>query len=94
MSKKIIKVYEGEDLNSISKKYNIPVYILKEYNQVQEVRQGDRLVIPFEIKACHIVQPLQTIEQIANLYSTTPEKICKDNNIIDKLFIGQQLLIL
>lgn len=94
MSKIIAKVYAGEDIKSISKKYKIPVQILKEYNGIENVCEGDRFVIPFRVRALHIVQPLETLEQIASKYHTTQEKICQDNQIIDKLFIGQQLLIL
>lgn len=90
----IIRVSDDDTLETISNKYNIPVSILKKYNEVDSVEEGDRLIIPFDVKVLHIVKPLQTLNDIAILYNTNPQKIKEDNNITQALFVGQQLLIM
>ena len=95
MTPLIIRVEEGENLESISQKYHLPQTIIKQYNEIQgDISEGDRLVIPFEVRALHIVKPLETLEKISKLYDTSIEKIKNDNNLIDAPFIGQQLMIL
>jgi LysM repeat protein len=91
----IIKVYDGQTIEEIAKNYHLPVSLLKQYNDIKDdISEGDRLVIPFEVRAVHIVKPLETLAKIAKLYDTSIEKIKNDNNLIDAPFIGQQLMIL
>lgn len=90
----IIRVNSDDTLETISQKYNVPIMILKKYNEIEFIEEGDRLIIPFDIKALHIVKPLETLLDISLIYNTTPQKIREDNNIIQPLFVGQQLIIL
>ena len=38
---------EGEDINLISNKYNVPINVLLEYNNESESKTGDKIIIPY-----------------------------------------------
>jgi len=90
----VIKIIDGESFEALAKRYNLTVDILKKFNPHinDTMEEGDRIIIPFEALAIHVVQPLENLKIIANRYNVTIEKIKQDNDITD-IFIGQQLII-
>lgn len=94
MKNLLIKVGYKDTLEKIAKRYNLTSAIISSANlNVKEVEEGDMLVIPCHARALHSVRPLETLQEIAEKYETTPQKIKADNNITAPLFVGQQLII-
>ena len=94
MENLLIKVGYNDTIEKIAKRYNITPAIIKSANlNIDKVEEGDMLLIPYSARAIHTVRPLETLREIADKYSTTPDKIKADNNIRAPLFVGQQLII-
>ena len=94
MEKIIIKVGYNETLSSIARQYKLTTKILSlANNNINNVEEGDYIIIPYRAKAVHIVRPLETLNDIAKKYNVEIEKLKKDNNIKAPLYIGQQIVV-
>jgi len=94
MEKIIIKVGYNETLSSIARQYKLTTKILSlANNNINNVEEGDYIIIPYRAKAVHIVRPLETLSDIAKKYNVEIEKLKKDNNIKAPLYIGQQIVV-
>lgn len=58
----------------------------------EQLKRGDIVLAKNIDKIVHIVLPLESLEKIAKKYNVSVEYI-KNTNNIDKIFVGQQLLI-
>ena len=86
------KVLEDETISSIAKLYNQTRDCLMKVNNIKNVEEGDRLIIPQKNTAIYVVKPLDTITKIAKKFNVSEEEIVKNNNS-SKIFIGQVLII-
>jgi len=94
MKLQVVQIQCQETLKTIAEKFNVSEEILKQFNKVEKLQIGDRLLVPIDVKYMHVVKPMETLQSISKTYQTTPEKIKDDNKISSAIFIGQQLLIL
>lgn len=44
---KVYIVHEFEDFNAISTKFNVPLKVLAEYNEIKDLNVGDKVIIPY-----------------------------------------------
>jgi LysM repeat protein len=99
-------VKAGETLFKIAQRYSVPLNELAKANNISNpgaLRTGQRLLIPDaaapessdEGKRVHIVQPGETISEIAIQYGVTPNAIVKANSLSNPSHIvsGQKLII-
>ncbi len=99
-------VKPGETLFGIAKRYSIPLNELAKANNITNpgaLRTGQRLRIPDVAKPdsadagkrVHIVQPGETLSEIAVQYGVTPNAIVKINSLSDpsRIVSGQKLII-
>ncbi len=85
---------KGETLYRISRKYNIPVNILQEINQIKDpsqIREGTRILIP----SLYTIKKGDTLYSISRRYGILLEALLKTNKITDvtSLAIGEKLYI-
>ena len=87
--------YRVEDCDfDIFKEFNSSKDNVVRNNGELKFYQGEWVEVKVNDFISHFVKPTETLEVIANQYSTTKDKIVKDNNLKDnKLFIGQLLKI-
>ncbi len=90
----IYTLKKGDTLYGLSRKFNIPVELIQELNQIKDpsqLREGARLKIP----GTHIVQKGETLYSIARLYRVDLKTLMKDNHIVDSrtLRVGTPLLV-
>lgn len=102
-------VQKGDTLYSISKKYNIPINTLKEYNnlyndnlsinQIIKIPKTSTVITPSEDEvineeSVYVVEKGDTLYSIAKKFNTTVDKLKEFNSIAsDILTIGMNLLI-
>jgi membrane-bound lytic murein transglycosylase D len=92
------RVKSGENLASISTKYNITVATLRRLNGLRSGRvyvgQKLKLVNKGFDSATHVVKRGDTVEKLASRYGTTPGEIKKLNKVpLNKLRAGQKILV-
>lgn len=85
------QVTNEENLKDIAKQYNTNLEVLKQ-NPTKELYEGQCIALSNLDKKYHLVQPTQTLQYIAELYKSTPQKILQKNNVRE-IFIGQLLEI-
>ena len=83
---------EGETLESVCKDFKVNINHIKKINNIISAQAGDYIFLDEINLTIHIVKPNQTLTDIAQLYNTTEEKI-KQKNGVDRIFLGQQLII-
>jgi LysM repeat protein len=99
-------VKAGETLFNIAQRYSVPLNELAKANNITNpsaLRTGQRLLIPDAAapessddgKRVHVVQPGETLSEIAIQYGVTPNEIVKANNLSNPRHIvsGQKLII-
>ncbi len=96
-------VKKGETLASISRKYGVSVYALKEVNSLRSniIKPDMKLLIPTRKdigasmeRLVYVVKKGDTLYRIAKKYNTTAEKIMKWNNLKDTVISkGKKLII-
>ena len=99
-------VKAGETLYSIAGRFSVPLNELAKANNITNpgaLRTGQRLLIPDAAapdsadtgKRVHIVQPGETLSEIAIQYGVTPNEIVKVNGLNDpsRIASGQKLII-
>ena len=83
----------GDTYESIASFFSVPKeYIIQ--NNPGELYQGKVLFLPETNFSSYVVQPFDTLQQIANLHGTTPEVLMSKNNLSSEyIFVGQKLYI-
>ena len=97
------RVKAGENLASISIKYNITVATLRRLNGLrsgrvfvgQKIKLTNKVVEAKTVEAAtHVVKRGETVEKLASRYGTTPNEIKKLNKVpLNKLRAGQKILV-
>ncbi|MBT3940365.1 MAG: M23 family metallopeptidase [Pelagibacterales bacterium] len=95
-SSKMIKIYSGDSLYSISKREGVTIRSIIEANDLKPpfiLYKGDELVIP--LSKIHIVKKGNTLWEIAKCYGVSVNNIRSLNNlkIKDKIYKGRELFI-
>ena len=88
----IYMLNENETLESVCRDFKVNINHIKKINNIVSCECGDYIFLDETELTIHIVKPNQTIEDIAKIYNTTVENI-KQKNGIDRIFLGQQLII-
>ena len=88
MKKFFYRVQSSDSIISVSKKFNVPTYLLISENNLKcEISAGDILFISPCERTYH-VQPLDTLEDIADKLLISKEKLCFLNGGITHVFYG------
>ena len=81
------------DIENFAKRFNFNISEFEQLNgKLKNVSFGDVLIIPSSSQYCHIVQPAETLNSIANLYNINVNEIKLLNNI-KQVFIGEKLFL-
>jgi len=93
-NKQAYQVKSGDTLFGISRKFEISVSLLADFNQLNNpdsLNIGQVLIIP----RVYVVKAGDTLHKIASNYGITPKDIAQENILqdINMLFIGQTLFI-
>lgn len=84
------RVKAEEDIKKIAKSFNISTQNIKTNNA--DVEEGDFVEIRNAFENVHIVKPLETLKQIADMHNLEEDYIMKINNLKSKmLFVGQRI---
>ena len=81
-----------DTLFSISKKFSVPVSLIKEANEGVIFAGGVVIYIPVVKCDTYIVSPMDTIESISLKFNQDIQKL-KERNQLDYLFAGQIILL-
>ena len=86
---------EGDTIDSIARRFGTSLNSIKDSNPLfSGVYEGCILLLENISKSRITVEPLESIESIAEKYGTTVERIMKLTNLKSaKVFVGMQLLI-
>lgn len=90
---RVVRVGAGDTLIKIAKRYGVPAYLILKYNDITQIREGMRLLIPEPKGIKYVVRPLDTLENIATLYRVSVEKLGENNNGLKDVFLGQIIYI-
>jgi LysM repeat protein len=88
-------VYKGDNLESIAKKLNTTINIIKQSNPLSDLdnlEEGDILFISKCFKYVYITKPLDSLESIAKNFNVSVQYIKEVNNI-ENIFVGERILI-
>ena len=86
----LVQVQKGDTLQSIAQNYNANVDSILRNNHNIDLYEGEVVKIVRNHKKTHVVKPMETLNLIANRYSTTTEQLVKINNLKStRLFVGQ-----
>lgn len=94
-----LKNYYDKQILKIEKNTNLKSFLEKEKKlkqssvyESEELKIGDYILVNNTNYKIHIVKPNETLQSIANKYNIEADYIRKINKI-NRIFIGQQLLI-
>ena len=96
LKKNFYEVRKGDNLFSISRKYNIPIQELIKVNKIQEpykIFPKQNIFIP--LNQMHMVVKGETLYSISRYYETTVFTLAKYNNIknVNNIKVGEKLII-
>jgi cell wall-associated NlpC family hydrolase len=90
-------VRKGETLNSISRKYSLPIKDLKELNNIRKsvkLKPGQKLIIAQTGPKTYVVRKNDTLVKISRRFNTSPDELREINELdSDELKPGQKLLL-
>ena len=89
---RVYQLTQGETLESVCNDFNVSLNHIKKLNEIESASEGDFVFLDVIDLKIHIVKPNQTLKDIAVMYNTTVEQLQQKNNI-DKVFLGQQIII-
>ena len=93
MEKFFYRVINGETVNSLCAKFNLPTALfIKENNLTKEIEDGEVVVINKYNCKLYTVLPLDTIKSIAKRFNVSEEEL-KEKNKIDFVYYGLKILI-
>ena len=82
MKKFFYRAEQGDTVFSLSVKFEVsPCSIIKENSLKSEIEAGDLLYIVQNGERTHAVQPFERIEELAERYNTTPERLLEKNGV-------------
>lgn len=92
--KEIIYRYKtGDSKVSIAQKFNTDIKNV-EFLSTGEIQEGEFVRILDANNLTHIVQPMETIKKIAEIYNVSADYIIEKNKLSNtKLFVGQRLFL-
>ena len=86
----VYRVDEVTDIKKFAMQHNVaPQNCICESSSL---KVGDYVIIKTKSYKVHIVRPGESIEDIAKLNNISLDRL-KELNIVDKIFVGQQLLV-
>lgn len=88
----VIQQDEKLSFEEFAKKFNVTIDNLLNLNPETKIERGNIFVVPPSSKCFHIVQPLETLEKISNMYNCTIEHL-KETNKIENVFVGQKIYL-
>ena len=77
----IHKVKDGEQIDELSLIYNTPKNLILSYNKIEEIRNGDYIIIPKFCGTVYKVQPFDTIDKISQKFNISADEILIKNKI-------------
>ena len=86
------KVKEKQSLKEICRKFGIEESLVKLYNQVEEVSEGDVLFFPEISKNFYVVKPAESFSCIAKKLNLSERELLEKTGT-RKLFIGQKIFL-
>lgn len=90
----IYKIKRNETLKDIAKKFNTTEELIRQENEIEEIEEGDVVLIAEKNRAVYVVKPLDNLSSVANKFNVTKEYIINKNKLLsERLFIGQKLII-
>lgn len=94
----VVSAVSGETLRDLAKLLNFDSELVAAMNGMQpgdSLKQGQVIVFPGEATITHIVQPGDTLSELAKTYDAQVERIISDNDLADAnlLLVGQELAI-
>ena len=90
----VVQVQKGDTLQSLANRYSADVYNIVRNNSNIELYEGEIIKIIRDSKRTHVVKPMQTLEDVAGIYSTTTDRLIDINKLQSKrLFVGQILQV-
>ncbi|MFZ3170983.1 MAG: peptidoglycan DD-metalloendopeptidase family protein [Carboxydocellales bacterium] len=94
----VVSAVSGETLRDLGKLLNFDSELVAAMNGLQpgdSLKQGQVIVFPGEATITHIVQPGDTLSELAKTYDAQVERIISDNDLADAnlLLVGQELAI-
>ncbi|MBO5714381.1 MAG: LysM peptidoglycan-binding domain-containing protein [Clostridia bacterium] len=94
MEKIFYRVKENDCLLKLSNDFNASVFeLIIDNNLNREIEQGDVLIINKTDYQTYSVQPLDTLESIAEKFCTTKESLMLKNSSIPYVFYGIKIKI-
>jgi len=82
------KVKAKDNLEDIASLFNITTEIIKTYNKIDSIEEGDVLFFPEQ--NIYVVKPGDTTETIAEKLNLTQDELKRKTNC-NKFFIGQKI---
>ncbi len=89
------RLTKDDNLINLAQKFNVDICNIIRNNPNIDCYEGEVVKIVLSKVKYHIVKPMQTLEDIAQIYNTTAQNLMLCNKLISKrIFIGQTLKIL
>ena len=89
----LYRVQSGENLDDISKKFNVSKNYIATYNGKQ-IYAGLVIFLPEANFKTYTVQPFDTLEKIAELCNVSVQEIIQKNGLQNQyVFVGQKLFV-
>ena len=93
MEKFFYRVINGETVNSLCAKFNLPTALfIKENNLSKELEDGDLVIITKYSCKLYSVLPLDTLNSISKKFNLNKEEL-KEKNKIDYVYYGLKILL-
>ncbi|MDQ0232923.1 peptidoglycan DD-metalloendopeptidase family protein [Metabacillus malikii] len=92
----VIKVKKGDTLWRYSKKYNVSVRQIKEWNHIKSdyIYPGQEISIHSNMEYKYVVKSGDTLHSIANQYKTNPNQIMEKNDLKNETIYPNQVLVI
>ena len=86
------RMEKTDTLFSISKKFSVPVSLIKDANDGMVFAGGVVIYIPVVKCKTYVVKPMDTVESICETFNLKEDRL-KSRNHLDYLFAGQIILL-
>ena len=86
----VYRVEKDDSILSIANKFNTTVAKIKQLNNVENVVEGERLVIE-ETGGSYVVGPFETLESISEKFGVSYEELKKLNG--EAVFLGERIVL-
>lgn len=86
------KLQKKESEHTLSRKFNIPISVIKRANQGIKITQGVTVFIPNFTGKKYVVKPLDSFESVCKMFNVKKEELIEKNGV-DYLYAGMVLEI-